>query len=705
METSQHALVVVESHFGNTVAVADAVAGALRTDGVRTTVWMAHEAPIEIPADTTIILLVAPTHDGTLSTPATRRRAAGAGAKDSTDSSGAREWITQCTGGRDTRFITFATSEATREAGTHVTAADVAAELARQHGFTRVEQGPSFAVTGVAGPLAPGELRRARRWAERLGSGLVSRRALLRDLEGQEVPTGSEARESRGARPDAVVTERDRPAPLPDHIAGRRDDEPTHGDLEGRSAVELARLVAAREISARELVMQAIERVESRADLNVIAYDRFEEALAEADVPHQGPFAGVPLLLKDLGCDIRGLGSSMGSAVLKRAGVVASEDAELVRRLKAAGFIIIGRTTSPEFGISSSTESAAFGITRNPWRPDRSAGGSSGGSAAAVAASIVPLAQGSDGAGSLRMPAALCGVSALKPTHGRISQAPDWEVMMGHNDNGAVARHVVDLAGFLDVAEGHVPGDVAAHRVDGPGSHLSAVEGPSLPPVLRIGLCLNRSIGGVPVDSAVRDAVRVAGHHLADAGHVVDEACPEAYDEPELLDHFIDAIAPTLVDLLGGLGAMLGRSIDPATELEPVSQYWYERGSRRTAGDLAADLRWLGGYRRRLTAWWFQGWDVLVAPSFPRSWRPLGLPEDAGEQTRRNIDLVRATVPFNTSGQPAVTVPAVLTVDGPVGVQLVGAPGRDRLLLVLAAQLAARTGSAAWHPAGGDRRV
>jgi Asp-tRNA(Asn)/Glu-tRNA(Gln) amidotransferase A subunit family amidase len=205
-------------------------------------------------------------------------------------------------------------------------------------------------------------------------------------------------------------------------------------------------------------------------------------------------------------------------------------------------------------------------------------------------------------------------------------------------------------------------------------------------------------VGDVPIEPAVREAVFTVGNLLAAAGHTVEDAWPDAYGEPDLLDHFIDAIAPSLVDLLAGLGATLGRPVDPMADLEPVSRYWYERGSRRTAGDLAGDLRWLGGYRRRLTGWWSQGWDLLVAPSFPTATRPLGLEEDGGEQTRRHIDFVRTTVPFNTSGQPAVTLPAVITDKGPIGVQLVGAPGHDRLVLRAASELAALTGSPHWYP-------
>lgn len=173
MATSHQALVVVESHFGNTVAVADAVAATLRMASVQTAVWMAHEADSEIPPGTAVIVLAAPTHEGGLSTPGTRKRAAGIGAKDSTDSSGIREWVCRSVGGRGATLIALGTAEATHAEGQE-TAAVAAAYLAGKHGFRNVETGPTFAVRGVAGPLAPGELQRARVWAGRLGSRLAS---------------------------------------------------------------------------------------------------------------------------------------------------------------------------------------------------------------------------------------------------------------------------------------------------------------------------------------------------------------------------------------------------------------------------------------------------------------------------------------------------------------------------------------------------
>ena len=376
-------------------------------------------------------------------------------------------------------------------------------------------------------------------------------------------------------------------------------------------------------------------------------------------------------------------------------GRVGRQDAVLVERLRAAGFVILGRTTSPEFGIRSSTESRAFGTTRNPWNRQRSTGGSSGGSAAAVAAGIVSLAQGSDGAGSLRMPATLCGVVALKPTHNLISQAPDWEVMTGHSEYGPLARHLEDISGFLRVTAGRSAGDPPG------GAPFAADHGREAQRRLRIGLCITGELGGVEIDPGVVEAVLMAGQILSDAGHEVEVAWPAAYGEADYLEHFIDAIAPTLVDLLGGLQIELGLRLDPARDIEPASRYWYERGLRLSAGDFAATLRWLGDYRRRMAMWWESGWDVLVAPSFPTASHALGRPEDGAEATRRNIDLVRTTAPFNTTGQPALTVP-VLVRDGdcPIGVQLVGAPYSEASLIRLGAEIEEFTGSSRWRPAG-----
>lgn len=469
------------------------------------------------------------------------------------------------------------------------------------------------------------------------------------------------------------------------------------------SAVDIADAVRRGTVSGIELVDAAIRRLEDAADLNVLASERFERARDEVrsqDIG-SGPFRGVPILLKDLGCALRGELDGMGSSIVRQLHMPAADDAALTARLKRAGFVILGRTTTPEFGIRSTTESRATGPTANPWSAGCSAGGSSGGSAAAVAAGLVPIAQGSDGAGSLRMPASLCGVVTMKPSRGRISSAPDGQVMMGHSEYGPLARSIADVAAFLDVSSGPEPGDPIACP---PPARLFSSEMGVDPGRLRVGAYLGDHVGGVAIDPVCTQAVRAVSERLEDAGHEVSDAFPAPYDDEEYLEHFIDTIAPSLAGLFDILSAGLGRPIRE-NDVEPQSWYWYSRGLRRTGGDLASDLAWLDGYRRRMAQWWASGFDLLIAPSFPRARLPLGLPEDGAETTRQNIDLIRTTAPFNTTGQPGLTVPATLDGGMPVGVQLVADYGREDVLLQVGQQLEAAIGWTEWRPAAIDTGV
>lgn len=452
------------------------------------------------------------------------------------------------------------------------------------------------------------------------------------------------------------------------------------------SAREQAQLVDAGDVSPIELVDAAIGRLETTgAELNVLASQRFERGRAEArsaDLP-AGPLHGVPILLKDIGCQMQGESDYMGSTLLKLFDVRAADDCSLTRRLRAAGAIVLGRTTTPEFAIRSTTESDAYGATANPWSREHSTGGSSGGSAASVAAGLVAIAQGSDGAGSLRMPGSLCGAVTMKPTRGRISHAPDGALMMGHSEYGALTRDVADLALFLDIASGAEPGDPVGCS---PLSASFSASAGRPPRSLRVGSFLEGNLGGIPVDDACLRPVREAGVALRSLGHEVTEAFPAAYQDPDYLDRFIDTLAPGVVGILGYLSVVAGRPVSP-DEVEPSTRYWYERGLARTGADLAADVMWMDGYRRRMAEWWAKGYDLLLAPSFMRTTPLLGALKEGGEATRRNIDLVRATAPFNSTGQPALTVP-VSVVDGlPVGVQIVAAFGREDLLLQVGAQL------------------
>ena len=468
-------------------------------------------------------------------------------------------------------------------------------------------------------------------------------------------------------------------------------------DIEWATAVELAQGVRAGGTTAAELVDAAIARIEGAADLNLLVSDRFEEARHEArrQSSDLGPFGGVPILIKDLGCTMRGDVDYMGSALLKHHGARAASDAALTQRLRRAGFIILGRTTTPEFGIRSTTESRATGVTRNPWSLNHSSGGSSGGSAAAVASGLVPIAEGSDGGGSLRMPASLCGCVALKPSRGRISQAPDGEAMMGHNEYGPLARSIADAAAFLDVASGPEPGDPVTAPIP---ARAFSVEAETEPSRLRIGAFLDSQIADTTIDRSCTDAVRLVADRLEAAGHHVVNEAPAAYTEKEYLEHFIDTIAPTLGGLFDYISSVIGR---PLTEddVEPQTWYWFARGSRRTGSDLANDLTWLAGYRRRMAAWWSSGFDLMVAPAFPRAGLELGLTEDGAEGTRRNIDLIRLTAPINSTGQPALTVPALIANGLPIGVQIVAAYGREDLLLQVGHQLEAAIAWRDWRPA------
>ncbi len=472
---------------------------------------------------------------------------------------------------------------------------------------------------------------------------------------------------------------------------------------EWATAVELAQEVRAGETTGAELVDAAIARLEQAADLNLLVSDRFDAALEEARTqsPDDGPFRGVPLLIKDLGCTMQGGVDYMGSALLKRQGARAAADCALTKRLKRAGFIILGRTTTPEFGIRSTTESRATGATRNPWSLNHSTGGSSGGSAAAVAGGLVPIAEGSDGGGSLRMPASLCGCVALKPSRGRISQAPDGEAMMGHNEYGPLARSIGDVAAFLDVASGPEPGD----PVTPPSPARSfSTEAELDPSPLRIGVFLGSQLAATAIDRSCTEAVRLVADRLATAGHDVIDDAPAAYTDEEYLDHFIDTIAPSLGGLFDHVAEVVGR---PLTEddVEPQTWYWFSRGARRTGSELANDLTWLADYRRRMAAWWSSGWDLLVAPAFPRAALELGMSDDGAEQTRRNIDLIRLTAPINSTGQPALAVPALIADGLPIGVQIVGAYGREDLLLQVGRQLEAVTRWRDWHPARGKPQL
>ena len=463
-------------------------------------------------------------------------------------------------------------------------------------------------------------------------------------------------------------------------------------DVLRASAARQAELVRSGKLSARELVeasLDAIERLDQA--VNAFAIVCAESALAEAERVRPGdqrPLCGVPLAVKDLLGATDGLPTAHGSAAF--GDWVADHDTAHVRRLREAGAIVVGKTNTPELGLRPVTESVRFGFTRNPWNLELAAGGSSGGSAAAVAAGMVGLAEGSDLGGSIRIPAACCGVVGLKPSRGRVSIGPDFgDVGGGTPADGPIARTTLDAALALDAMAGYDPGD---HHWLGPPPQ-PFVEATRQPPEsVSIRLALGAPLG-VPVDEEPRAAARRAATLLADLGHDVREQSPDWDDEtfPSAWSTFVTGALQHIVRVLERLH---GRPVDPELA-EPATRAWLLDSQPVTLLDYLEAQEQLIAFSRRILRSWPPG-AVLVTPTLTRLPAPIdALRSQAGvtDDAVRFSALVRL---WNVTGQPAISLPLHQTDDGvPVGVQLVGPPGREDLLLALAAQLEA---SAGWTP-------
>ena len=449
-------------------------------------------------------------------------------------------------------------------------------------------------------------------------------------------------------------------------------------------ATELAALVRTGQASPGELVDDAIARVE-RLDptLNAVIHERFEAARAEArgGLP-DGPFRGVPFLVKDLGCEMAGEPHTLGNRALRDADVRAEQDSYLYVSIRGAGFVTLGRTNTPELGGTITTEPEAFGPSRNPWNPDHSTGGSSGGSAAAVAAGMVPMAHASDGGGSIRVPASECGLVGLKPSRGRISHGPEiGEGWAGATTDGVVSRSVRDTAAMLDVMSGRRTGDP---YVAAPPTRPFADEVGVDPGRLRIGLAPSHA--GVHTDPECVAAVEAAGLLLAQLGHHVEVAQPDAFFDEEFSRHFVTIVAvATAVDFVN-MGDAIGRPIGE-DDVEASNWSMGSIGRSVSAADYIASVNWVHAWSRRLQAWW-DDFDVLVSPVIAVPPPPLGWLSDPEHGTERLTSILQFTAQFNVSGQPAVSLPLHWSDTGlPVGVQFVGPIDDEALLIRLAAQL------------------
>jgi amidase len=457
-------------------------------------------------------------------------------------------------------------------------------------------------------------------------------------------------------------------------------------DMTWLDATAQADLVRRGEASAAELVEAAIARIETvNPKLDAVIRTRFEQARAEAagDLP-DGPFRGVPILFKDLGCSVAGEVTAFGVGPMRElAWPVTSFLAESFR---AAGFIPLGRTNVPEMGTTVTTEARSFPPARNPWNAGRSTGGSSGGSAAAVASGMVPAAHANDGGGSIRIPASECGLVGLKPNRGRVSQGPlVGEGWAGGTIDGVVTRSVRDAAGILDVISGCQPGEpYYAPPLPGP---LAAEVGAD-PGRLRIGV-LDRPAGdGYLDDPECRAAVAAAARLLESLGHDLTESAPAAMFDEGFSHHFGTIIAADTEATFRAFEMLLGKPIGE-DEIEPRNAFYRRVGAAVDAVTYLQTRSWLGMWVRRMASWW-SGYDLLLTPTVGAPPPELGWFTDAGpeQEGKRVPGFIPYTAQFNMTGQPAVSLPLHWTPDGlPVGVQLVAGYGREDLLVRVASQL------------------
>ena len=456
-------------------------------------------------------------------------------------------------------------------------------------------------------------------------------------------------------------------------------------------AVAQAELVRRGEASPLELVDAAIARIEAvNPKLNAVITPLFDKARASArgKLP-DGPFRGVPLLLKDLICMSEGDPLHSGMQLMKTLGFVAPADSFLAAKFRAAGFVFLGKTNTPEMGLAATTEPLAYGPTRNPWNPEHSAGGSSGGSAAAVASRMVAAAHASDGGGSIRIPASENGIVGLKPSRGRISLGPAiGEAWHGLATEGVNSRTVRDSAAILDVMQGAMPGD--PYTAPPPARPYRDEVGRDAG-TLRIGIMTTRPGGGARIHAECVKAVEDAGKLLASLGHRVEASHPAAYDEPEIWTHFNDLILAHSARTVDEIGETLGREIRPE-EMEPYTWRFVEEGRNVPATRYCAAADWVQAWTRRMASWWAAGHDLLVTPTLaepPPKLGDLGGPGgDPKARWNRNLEVIPFTPAFNATGQPAISLPLHWSADGlPVGVHLVAAYGRENLLIRVAAQL------------------
>jgi Asp-tRNA(Asn)/Glu-tRNA(Gln) amidotransferase A subunit family amidase len=469
--------------------------------------------------------------------------------------------------------------------------------------------------------------------------------------------------------------------------AARADQKPVSSLLDDYDALGLAEQVRAHKVSPLELLEAAIERVEAlNPRFNFMAQKHYElarEAISRG-LP-EGPFRGVPWLLKDLNTYIAGEVTENGSRFYR--GDRASVTSELVLRTQRAGFVIFGKTTTPELGLTATTESKLSGETRNPWDPDHIAGGSSGGAAAAVAARVIPAAHATDGGGSIRIPASCCGLFGLKPSRGRIPMGPTrTEGWGGFSAHHALTHTVRDSAAIMDATHGPEPG--SRYSAPSPVETFLSQVGQS-PGRLRIAL-MPSPMTRTPVDAEALQAVLAAARLCEDLGHHVEEAAPVL--DPARLGaaSFVLSASSIAADLLDRAGAT-GRVPGP-DELEAITLAFLAYGQQTTGMDYARANNTLQAGAVSV-AQFMADYDVILSPTLATPPLELGRIDLSPDiDFRAWGERIATFSPFtqmaNMTGQPSMSVPLAMSGSGlPMGVLFTGRYGQEALLFRLAGQL------------------
>lgn len=461
-------------------------------------------------------------------------------------------------------------------------------------------------------------------------------------------------------------------------------------DYDKHDAMGLAELVRKRAVSPAELLDEALARVE-RVNPKINAVVLLEPETARKSIAAglpEGAFTGVPFLLKDLGAEAKDFKTNSGSRFF--AGYEWTYDSEIYIRLRKTGLVTFGRTTSPELGVGPVTEAAVYGgPTRNPWNPERTSGGSSGGAAAAVAAGIIPIAHGSDGGGSVRIPAACCGLVGLKATRARLPDGPGaGEGWGGMSIDGMLTRTVRDTAAALDATAGPDLGaPYWAPPVD--GKYLDAIRTP--PKRLRIALCTT-NFEGRPIHAECREAAEKAAKLCADLGHEIVEARPD-FDFMAAMRAWSNVVAVgTALSVQSKVDA-IGRP-PRRDELEPIIYSAWEQGLKIPGTTYLAGINMVHAVGRKI-AGFFENYDMLLTPVLTEPPAVIGRfaptnPDFFDHRLGKNglIHYSPFAPIFNITGQPAISLPLHWSKDGlPIGVQFAGRFGDETGLLKLAAQL------------------